>query len=118
MSSYDKTNTGTLGRNQRREKDTHPEYTGSLNIDGVEHWLSAWVKINQATGEKFFSLSVKPKEQRQAPPAQSYQRPQAQQQQPIRHGYGKSPPPAQQPGWVDRAREEIAAENESGDIPF
>ena len=58
--AFDNTNRGTLGRNKRREKDSHPEYTGSLNVDGNNYWLSAWVK--ESNGEKFFSVSVKPKE--------------------------------------------------------
>jgi len=63
---YDNTNKGILGRNKRKEKDTHPDHSGSINIEGVEYWLSAWIKTNNSTGEKFFSLSVKPKEQRQS----------------------------------------------------
>lgn len=63
--SFDRTNTGTLGRNKRKEKDTHPEYTGQINIEGVDYWLSAWVK--NGNGEKFFSLSVKPKDQQAKP---------------------------------------------------
>lgn len=62
---YDNTNRGTLGKNRRREKDTHPEYTGQIDINGVGYWLSAWVKEGQ--GGKFFSLSVKPKEPQAAP---------------------------------------------------
>ena len=58
--AFDNTNRGTLGRNKRREKDSHPEYTGSLNVDGNNYWLSAWVK--ESNGEKFFSIAVKPKE--------------------------------------------------------
>ena len=65
--SYDNTNRGTLGKNKRREKDTHPEYTGKLNVDGREYWLSGWVK--ESNGEKFFSLSVKPKEDAAPKPA-------------------------------------------------
>lgn len=63
--AYDKNNTFTLGRNKRKEKDTHPSHTGTINIDGVEYWLSAWVK--ESNGEKFFSGSVKPKEQKPKP---------------------------------------------------
>jgi len=62
--AYDNTNRGTLGKNQRREKDTHPEYTGQIDINGVGYWLSAWVKEGQ-TG-KFFSLAVRPKDEQQA----------------------------------------------------
>lgn len=49
MSNFDKTNTGTLGVNNRREKDTHPQHKGQINIEGVEYWLSGWEKENKAT---------------------------------------------------------------------
>ena len=62
-------NSGTLGKNDRREKDTHPTHTGKCVIEGKEFWVSAWVKEGP-TG-KFFSLAFKPKEarQQQAAPA-------------------------------------------------
>lgn len=61
---YDNTNSGTLGRNKRKEKDTHPDYSGQINVNGVDYWLSGWLKENKTTGEKFFSLSVRPKEEK------------------------------------------------------
>ena len=67
--SYDNTNRGTLGRNKRREKDTHPEFKGKCNIEGVEYWISGWVR--ESNGEKFFSLSFQPKD---AQPQQEKQR--------------------------------------------
>ena len=57
---YDNTNRGVLFKNDRREKDTHPEYNGTINVGGVDYWLSAWVKDGRKG--KFFSLSVKAKE--------------------------------------------------------
>jgi hypothetical protein len=63
---YDNTNSGILARNKRKEKDSHPEYTGSVNVDGVEYWLSAWVKEgkpgSKLDGQKYFSLALSRKD--------------------------------------------------------
>lgn len=67
MTQYDNTNRGVLFDNDRKETDSHPDMTGTLNIDGVEHWFSAWWKDGQR-GE-FLSLSIgKPKEPRRDEP--------------------------------------------------
>jgi hypothetical protein len=60
--AYDNNMRGTLSRNERKEKDTQPEFTGKCEIDGKGYWISAWVK--EANGRKFFSLSFKPQDQR------------------------------------------------------
>jgi uncharacterized protein (DUF736 family) len=58
----------SLFKNKRKETENHPDYTGSIMVNGVEHWLSAWIKTPKSGGEKYMSLSVgKPKEQRSAP---------------------------------------------------
>ena len=63
---YDNTNSGMLARNENRKTDKHPEYTGSLNVNGVDYWVSAWVNEGKAggkmEGKKYFSLKVNPKE--------------------------------------------------------
>jgi len=69
---YDNTNRGALFRNNKRTSDKSPEYNGSLNVDGVEHWISGWVK-EAKDGSKFFSLSVQPKEKQEAPKQASRQ---------------------------------------------
>lgn len=63
MNEYDNTNRGALFKNNRKEQDNHPDYTGSLNVGGEEFWLSAWLKTSKK-GEKFMRVSVKPKEAR------------------------------------------------------
>lgn len=73
MTQYDNTNSGLLAKNDRREKETQPEYRGKINIEGVEYWLSAWVKVGREgtklAGQKYFSLSATPIEEPRHAPA-------------------------------------------------
>lgn len=62
MSEYDNTNKGYFGRNDRKTLDTHPDFSGSINVDGKVYWLSGWIKERNNGSGKFFSLSVKPKD--------------------------------------------------------
>lgn len=66
MADFDNTNRGALFKNERKtEGDKKPEYTGSLNVDGVEFFLDAWLKTSSA-GKKFMSVSVKRKDNQPA----------------------------------------------------
>ena len=69
MSGYDNTNKGILGRNDRKTLDTHPDFSGSINIKGEEYWLSGWIKERKDGSGKFFSLTAKPKDGASAPAA-------------------------------------------------
>jgi hypothetical protein len=72
---YDNTNRGALFKNERKEKETQPDYTGSLNVGGVDYFLDAWLKTAES-GRKFMSVSVKRKEkQPEAAPAPAPARP-------------------------------------------
>jgi hypothetical protein len=51
-----KKNTGTLSRNKRKEKHTHPDHKGSCVIHGLSFWISAYINTDKVSGEKYFRL--------------------------------------------------------------
>lgn len=65
MTDYDNTNKGAIFKNDRKEKETHPDMKGSLNVGGVDYWVSAWTKNGK--GGKFLSLSVTVKDESAKP---------------------------------------------------
>ena len=54
---YDNTKRGALFANRRKETDNHPDFTGTINFDGKDYWLSGWKKISRG-GDMYLSLSV------------------------------------------------------------
>jgi hypothetical protein len=84
--AFDPTNRGTLNKNDRKEKDTHADYRGQINIEGAEYWLDAWIK--DGPKGKFMSLSVKPKEAKAAAKSSREPRPEPSR---IRDDYGDAP---------------------------
>lgn len=71
---------GSLFKNERKQKDTHADYQGSVIVGGQEYYLDAWIK--EGAKGKFMSLSLKPKAERNEQIRQ--QSPQTQQ----RNSYG------------------------------
>ena len=53
---YDNNNTGAIFKNDRKETDRHPDYNGSCEINGVEMWMSAWIKTSK-NGKKFNNVN-------------------------------------------------------------
>jgi len=56
MAYTPKEGSGSLFKNTRKITENHPDYNGSIMLNGKEHWLSAWVK--EGTKGKFFSVSI------------------------------------------------------------
>lgn len=79
-------NTGSLWENKKKRPDSNDaDRTGSINVDGVDYWINGWLKRTK-TGERFLSLSVKPKQKRDSddPPEPK--------QQPLPSDNGFQPP--------------------------
>jgi len=68
MSTYD--NSGSLSRNQRKEKENHPDFKGKATIGGVEYWVSGWTKKNENGSWLSLSFSKKDDEKKQEKPQQ------------------------------------------------
>ena len=62
MAYQQKELSGSLFKNKKREKDTHPNMTGTALINGVEYWVSGWTK--DGSKGKWISLAFKPKEEK------------------------------------------------------
>lgn len=56
-------NSGVLFKNDKKVNDSHPDYKGSIMVNGTEYWLSAWIK-NGKNG-KFMGLAMMPKDESQ-----------------------------------------------------
>lgn len=56
MAYVPKEGSGSLFKNDRKVSETHPDFTGSIMVNGKEHYLSAWVK--EGKKGKFFSVSI------------------------------------------------------------
>ena len=67
MAYEQKDMSGSLFKNDRKTTENHPDYNGSVKINGQEMWISAWLKESN-NGVKFMSLAFNPKQQ-QAPPS-------------------------------------------------
>ncbi len=61
---YDDTNRGGIWKNVRKESDRHPDFTGQLNVEGVEYWVSAWKRKPDASAKApALSFSIKRKDE-------------------------------------------------------
>jgi hypothetical protein len=61
MAYEQKDNSGSIFVNDRKEKDNHPDRTGTALIDGTEYWVSGWLKKTK-DGKPFLSLAFKAKD--------------------------------------------------------
>jgi uncharacterized protein (DUF736 family) len=51
-------NEGVLFRNDKKQTEKHPDYTGSwTDANGVEYWLNAWINESKA-GKKYMKVKL------------------------------------------------------------
>ena len=56
MAEYSNDNKGAIWKNDKKETENHPDFTGSAIINGVDMWVSAWKRKPDAK-EKSPALS-------------------------------------------------------------
>lgn len=75
MADFDNRNRGSIWRNEKKDSDKHPDFTGSLNVDGTDYWVSAWKRKEGASDRApALSFSVNKKDGK-AHPARPAQKP-------------------------------------------
>lgn len=78
---YDNTNRGTLFPNDKADNPKRPDYTGTINVEGKEYKLSAWLKPpSGSVKDDWFSITIQPKENSgytTPPQAQNNQQPES-----------------------------------------
>jgi hypothetical protein len=68
-------NSGLIADNERKEKDTHPDMSGSVTVNGKDMWISGWWKDGR--NGRFLSLAFREKDVQRSAGAtrQSYRNP-------------------------------------------
>jgi len=61
---YDPNNSGSLGKNKNKQSEKDPDSSGTIIVNGIPYYLSGWTKVNGKTGEKFVSLAIESKEEK------------------------------------------------------
>ena len=64
MSDYDNNNRGAIWGNDKKVKDTQPDFTGSILVDGKDYFVNGWKRKAGASPQSpALSLAVTLKDQ-------------------------------------------------------
>jgi hypothetical protein len=63
--AFDNTNRGSIWPNKKKRPDKQDaDFTGSINVNGVEYWLNAWKRKEGASPDSpSLSFTVRPKDE-------------------------------------------------------
>ena len=65
---YDNTNRGAMCVNSYKEDgDNRPDFTGTIDVEGVEYKIAGWKRTSEKKGTRFISLSIDKKDDEKAP---------------------------------------------------
>jgi len=63
---HDNTNRGAIWGNKDKKTDNHPDFSGSINVDGKEYWLKGWKRKEGANpASPAMNLAITRKEEQQ-----------------------------------------------------
>lgn len=63
MREYDNTNRGAIWKNNDKLTEKHPDFKGSINVEGRDFWLSGWLRPTDASPKApSMSFSIQPKD--------------------------------------------------------
>jgi hypothetical protein len=70
--AFDNTNRGSIWPNKKKRPDKQDaDFTGSINVNGVEYWLNAWKRKEGASPDSpSLSFTVRPKDEQPRQTAQ------------------------------------------------
>ena len=70
---YDRTNTWNIFKvkDEDRKSESHPSYSGYINVNGTEYNLSGWIREARNSGSKFLGGYVSGKKNKPSNPAAS-----------------------------------------------
>ena len=46
---YDNRDRGALFRSDRKESDSDPDFSGTLDVEGRPYWINGWLKTSSLT---------------------------------------------------------------------
>lgn len=77
---FDTRNRGSLFKNDKKESEKHPDYTGPGDVNGVEVRMAAWMRTSKK-GTRYMSIAFTPAEEQAQFDRQAQQQAQPQRQQ-------------------------------------
>jgi len=88
---YDNTNSGAIFIKDKGDNQKRPASKGSINVEGVDYWISGWVR--EKNGKPYMSLKVERKEQQASPQPSRHEQAKANAYQPEPQDDGNDPIP-------------------------